>query len=320
VLSHLLRYDGLFSSPSTLKFNQATIHPLQAQGQKYMPDPQTPHKILYIDDEKINLSNFSKAFAGHYAIFTAASAEEAMRIIEKEGEMALVITDQRMPGTTGIELLARVAKAWPETVRIILTAYTDAEEIIDAINQGRVFRYIVKPWDEHELDLSIKNAIELYRLTKQNVQLMQELKEKNISLARINAELEERVALRTRELHEANVRLKYNNDQLTVSHLKEKKMSEELAELNQSLTKRLRELDQALRNIRDLQRLLPICSYCKKIRDDKDYWHELDSYMQQFSDFSFSHSICPDCYKAEMEKIKEETAKKPGKKGDKGGE
>ena len=273
-----------------------------------MPNQQNTPKILYIDDETINLSNFTKAFAGQYTIFTAASADEAMKILEKEGEMELVISDQRM------------AAAWPETVRMILTAYTDADEIIDAINRGQVFRYIVKPWDEHELGLSIKNAIELHRLTKKNTQLMCDLEEKNASLAKINAELEERVALRTRELHEANVRLKYNNDQLTVSHLKEKKMSEELAELNQSLTKRLRELDQALRNIRDLQRLLPICSYCKKIRDDQDYWHELDSYMQQYSDYSFSHSICPECYKAEVEKLKEETAEKPGKKGDKGKE
>ena len=87
-------------------------------------------------------------------------------------------------------------------------------------------------------------------------------------------------------------------------------MSEELAELNQSLTKRLRELDQALRNIRDLQRLLPICSYCKKIRDDKDYWHELDSYMQEYTDFSFSHSICPDCFerhvKPQLKKFEED--------------
>jgi response regulator RpfG family c-di-GMP phosphodiesterase len=278
-----------------------------------MPHQQTLPKILYIDDEKINLSNFKKAFGCQYFIYTAASADAAMKILEKAGEMALVITDQRMPGTTGIEFLAGVAAAWPDTVRIILTAYTDAAEIIEAINQGRVFRYIVKPWNENELSLSIKNAIELYRLTKDNAQLLLELEEKNASLARVNAKLEERVASRTRELHEANVRLKYNNDQLTVSHLKEKKMSAELAELNHSLTKRLRELDQALRNIRDLQRLLPICSYCKKIRDDKDYWHELDAYMQEYTDFSFSHSICPDCYKAEAERIREETMNKPVK-------
>ena len=280
-----------------------------------MANQQTHPKILYIDDEKINLSNFKRAFGCQYFIYTAASADEAMKVLEKEGEMALVITDQRMPGTTGIELLARVAAMWPDTVRMILTAYTDADDIIDAINQGRVFRYILKPWNENELGQSIMNAIELYKLTKANAQLMLDLEEKNASLAGINAELEKRVASRTRELHEANVRLKFNNDQLTVAHLKEKKMSEELAELNQSLTKRLRELDQALRNIRDLQRLLPICSYCKKIRDDKDYWHELDSYMQEYTDFSFSHSICPDCYKAEVEKMKEEAMKNRDKNG-----
>ena len=269
-----------------------------------MSDQQTISKILYIDDETINLSNFKQAFSGQYAIFTAASADEALKVLEKEGEMALVITDQRMPGTTGIELLAKVAAAWPDTVRIILTAYTDAKEIIDAINRGQVFRYIVKPWDEQELGLSIKNAIEIYGLTKQNIQLMRELEEKNASLARINAELEERVASRTRELHEANLRLKYNNDQLTIAHLREQEMSEELVRLNQNLTKRLKELDHALRSIRDLQRLLPICSYCKKIRDDKDYWHELESYMQQYSEFSFSHSICPDCYETAMEEEK----------------
>jgi len=280
-----------------------------------MPDQQQAiPRILYIDDEKINLSNFRQAFDGQYAISTAASADKAMEILDKEGEMALVITDQRMPGTTGIELLAKVAARWPDTVRMILTAYTDAREIIDAINRGQVFRYIVKPWDERELGLSIKNAIEMYGLTKQNILLMRELEEKNVSLARINAELEERVASRTRELHEANVRLRHNNEKLTVAHHNEREMSEELVRLNQVLTQRVRELDKALRSIRDLQRLLPICSYCKKIRDDKDYWHELDTYMQKYSDYSFSHSICPDCYEIAMEKEKKVLEKSRKKK------
>lgn len=283
-----------------------------------MPDQQAIPRILYIDDEKSNLSNFQKAFDGQYAISTAASADKALEVLDKEGEMALIITDQRMPGTTGIELLAKVAALWPDTVRMILTAYTDAREIIDAINKGQVFRYIVKPWDERELGLSIKNAIEMYGLTKQNILLMRELEEKNVSLARINAELEERVALRTSELHEANVRLRHNNDKLTVAHHKEREMSGDLVRLNQVLTQRVRELDKALGSIRDLQRLLPICSYCKKIRDDKDYWHELDTYMQKYSDYSFSHSICPDCYKMAMEKERKVLEKSRKKKGSEG--
>jgi len=261
----------------------------------------TPARILYIDDEQINLSNFTQAFGDKFTIFTAASAGEALKILDKEGEMALVITDQRMPGATGIELLTEIAFRYPDTIRMILTGYTEVHEIIDAINKGQVFRYIVKPWEEDELGLSINNAIEMYWLSRRNAELVEELEEKNTSLAGMNAELEERVASRTRELHDANQRLKRKNDRLLAANLKEQEMGRELARLNKELRERIKELDQALHNVRDLQRLLPICSYCNKIRDDKHSWHNLHNYMQKYSDYSFSHSICPDCYKMYVE-------------------
>jgi len=252
-------------------------------------------KILYIDDEQINLGNFRQAFGDHYCLYTASSAEQARQILNKEGEMALVITDQRMPGTSGIELLTRIASDYPDTVRIILTAYTDAREIIEAINRGHVFRYIVKPWDENDLGLSIRSAAELYKLSKQNAALLEELEEKSVSLARMNAELEERVAARTRQLHETNLLLKQNNDQLTIAHLKEKEMSSELAELNWALRDRFAELQKAVESIRDLQKLLPVCIRCRKMRDDQEYLQDLNLYMQKYPEYTFSQSLCPAC-------------------------
>jgi adenylate cyclase len=130
--------------------------------------------ILYVDDEEQNLISFKAAFRRHYAIYTAMSGKEGLDILQKE-KISLIITDQRMPEMTGVQFLEKVIPAYPETIRMILTGFSDIEVIIDAINTGRVFRYITKPWDSNELKMTIDNACQLYRLQQNNKQLLEEL-------------------------------------------------------------------------------------------------------------------------------------------------
>ncbi len=119
-------------------------------------------KVLYIDDESNNLLGFQAAFRRKYQVFIANSPAEGMGILTEDNDIHVIIADQRMPKSTGVEFFQVVRKAHPDPVRILLTGYTDAEEIISAINKGEIFRYIKKPWDEVELQNAIQNAYELY--------------------------------------------------------------------------------------------------------------------------------------------------------------
>jgi len=121
-------------------------------------------RVLYVDDEEINLINFRETLSDDFEIFTAGSGQEALALLEREGEMALVVSDQRMPGMSGIELLAAIKKMHPDTIRMIISAYTEIHELIDSINKAEVYRYFVKPWQEDQLRLSIGNAVGSYAL------------------------------------------------------------------------------------------------------------------------------------------------------------
>mgnify|MGYP001827181430 CR=1 FL=1 len=133
--------------------------------------------ILYVDDETHNLTSFVATFRQEYKIYTATNGNDALEIM-RENEIKLVITDQRMPEMTGIQLLEKLSPEFPDSIRMILTGFSDIEVIIEAINSGRVFRYITKPWDENELRMTIENARQLFELQTRNKSLMEELQQK----------------------------------------------------------------------------------------------------------------------------------------------
>jgi len=135
------------------------------------------YNILYVDDEEQNLISFKAAFRREYNIYTALSGEEGLKILQNQS-VDLIITDQRMPHMTGIQFLEKVIPQYPDTVRMILTGFSDVEAIIGAINTGRVYRYITKPWDETELHMTIENACQLAELQSKNKQLILDLKQK----------------------------------------------------------------------------------------------------------------------------------------------
>jgi adenylate cyclase len=133
--------------------------------------------ILYVDDEPQNLGSFRAVFRRDYNVLTAESAEEGMKIL-RSNEVHLIITDQRMPGMTGIQFLERVIPEFPDAIRMVLTGFSDIEAIISAINSGQVFRYITKPWDEQELRMTIENAKQIFLLQNRNRNLVTDLQNK----------------------------------------------------------------------------------------------------------------------------------------------
>lgn len=138
--------------------------------------------ILYVDDELNNLTGFKATFRRDYNVFTAQSADEAFKILT-EREFEIIISDQRMADVTGVQFFKKVIEKYPHPVRILLTGFADIEAVVQAINEGHVYRYISKPWDERELRLAIDNALKFYNT--QN-----ELRKRNAELEKANAELE----------------------------------------------------------------------------------------------------------------------------------
>ncbi|MGI8950024.1 MAG: hybrid sensor histidine kinase/response regulator [Chitinophagaceae bacterium] len=148
-----------------------------------MSVPDKKVKVLYIDDEQNNLNAFQASFRRKYNVFTACSSAEGMRVLS-EHPVHVIIADQRMPHSTGVEFFHVVRKSHPDPIRILLTGYTDAEAIVDAINKGEIYRYIRKPWDEIELRNAIQNAHEIFITREQLKHKIAELEKTNDELNR----------------------------------------------------------------------------------------------------------------------------------------
>ncbi len=137
--------------------------------------------VLYVDDEANNLNSFKASFRREFEIYTASSAREARKILENH-EIGVIITDQRMPVMTGIEFLESIIPIYPDTIRILLTGFSDINAVMDAINRGQVYKYLVKPWQNDELKMYIENALEIYNLRKENKELAHKLEIANSEL------------------------------------------------------------------------------------------------------------------------------------------
>jgi phosphoserine phosphatase RsbU/P len=155
-----------------------------------MSDKKSLPPILYVDDEEDNLVVFNSTFRRDYEVHLAKSGMEGLEIMKKH-PIHVIITDQRMPEMTGIQFLEKVIPDYPDSIRMILTGFSDIEAIIQAINTGRVYRYITKPWSREELKINIDKGLETYYLREQNRNLIENLKEANQTL-------EEKVIERTK--------------------------------------------------------------------------------------------------------------------------
>ena len=138
------------------------------------PTAQEQLKLLVVDDELDNLELLHRTFRRSYRVYRASSGQEALDCLQKNGEMAIIISDQRMPKMNGTEFLSLTTESYPDTIRIVLTGYTDVEDLVDAINSGKVFKYITKPWKPQELRQVVDEAAKTYRVLKQRTNALSE--------------------------------------------------------------------------------------------------------------------------------------------------
>jgi len=154
------------------------------------------YNLLIIDDEVEITKALTRQFRRNYNVFSTTSAEEGFGILEKEN-IQVVLSDQRMPGMSGTDFFSKIKDKYPDALKLLLTGYSDIEAVINAINEGQVFRYVTKPWNPAELDSIIKEAFEKYELITNNKKLVHNLNEANLNL-------EAKVKERTKELEMAN--------------------------------------------------------------------------------------------------------------------
>ncbi len=158
--------------------------------------------VLFVDDEPGILSSLRRLFRPHgYTILTAGGGAEGLAVLENE-PVDLVISDMRMPEMDGARFLEQVRQRWPQVVRILLTGYADVSSTIAAINRGEIYRYIAKPWDDQEIVLTVREALERKRLEIENGRLDALIQRQNEELKLLNASLEQKVAERTAELRQ----------------------------------------------------------------------------------------------------------------------
>jgi signal transduction histidine kinase/CheY-like chemotaxis protein len=160
---------------------------MQVRPQRLLDYREFP--VLYVDDEPENLRIFELGFKRDFSVITATSGEQGLALLAQR-PVAVVLSDQKMPGLTGVEFLARARDVDPKTIRMLITAYGDAETLGVAINEGSVYRYIAKPWRPEELRLAVRRAIEVYALDREREQLLRELTTLNRVARTINQELE----------------------------------------------------------------------------------------------------------------------------------
>jgi two-component system NtrC family sensor kinase len=165
-------------------------------------------RILCVDDEENVLSALKRVFMDEkYEVFTAASGAEGLSALREHAPVQVVLSDYRMPTMNGVEFLHEVRTLWPDTVRIVLSGYADTAAVVSAINEGQIYRFIPKPWNEDELKVTIANAFERYALHQQNVHLTQELKKRNEELLALTMVLKDRITDRVGDLETRNRKL-----------------------------------------------------------------------------------------------------------------
>lgn len=155
-------------------------------------------KILCVDDEKNILRSLERLFMDEeYEILTAGNGEEALALLAEQPGVQLVIADYRMPGMDGVDFLKQVNEQWPKTIRIVLSGFADMAAIVGAINEGQIYKFIPKPWNDEELKGTIAKALEVYFLRQRNEKLTDELMEAYLKMEAVNSNLEEEVRARS---------------------------------------------------------------------------------------------------------------------------
>jgi signal transduction histidine kinase len=190
---------------------------------------KSDHLILYVDDERGNRVVFEHTFAEKFHVKVVASAEEALELFKKES-VSVLVTDQRMPDMSGNDLLVRVKELYPEVIRIVITAYSDLDPLLSAVNEGLVARYLVKPWDRLELERILHWAVQAHALGLQSSALQLRLieTERLVTLGTISAAV-------VHDLIQPLTHMTYNADFLASNA----QLAKDLAELVRKNAKKL---------------------------------------------------------------------------------
>lgn len=173
-------------------------------------------QVLLVDDEENILKSLRRLLMGEdMDVLTANSGQEGIDILKKsDGNIGVIVSDQRMPGMSGVEFLERAREINPDAVRIVLTGYADVTAAVDAINRGGAYRYITKPWQDEELVQVIRDAMKQYSLVRENRRLNEVIKRQNEELKKWNAQLEVYVQEQTIEIQKKNEKLETLNKRL----------------------------------------------------------------------------------------------------------
>lgn len=174
------------------------------------------YKVLVVDDEPNILKAIKRLFLGtEYKIITADSGPEGLRAFD-EHDIVVVISDYRMPDMNGVDFLRQVRDRSPETIRIVLSGFADTSAMVEAINDGQIYKFIVKPWNDQELLTAIMRAVDQYNLQKEVRELNTVLSRRNESLRYLTESLEEQVEERTRDLQTRNQALQISQNILNL--------------------------------------------------------------------------------------------------------
>lgn len=177
----------------------------------------TPFTILLVDDESNILKALNRLLrTDGYRLLTAESGADGLGLLAHE-PVDLVISDMRMPEMDGASFLAHVRKHWPDTMRILLTGHADMAQTVSAINQGEIYRFIAKPWNDHELLITVRQALDQLHLRRENQRLLQLTADQNEALKEANSSLEQKVAQRTAELSQLVSFLELTQEELKTS-------------------------------------------------------------------------------------------------------
>jgi type II secretory ATPase GspE/PulE/Tfp pilus assembly ATPase PilB-like protein/FixJ family two-component response regulator len=182
----MARYAELFR---TVLGNQGAEPVVEDESDAIIPD-QNGYTLLFVDDEDGVLKALKRIFQDeNYQILTASSGSEALRMLEKHS-IHLVVSDHRMPGMSGAQLLKQIKERWPEIIRIMLTGYADVQSIMGAVNEGSVYKFITKPWNDEDLRLTISLALQQYALLQENRKLKEVSRQQKEKLKNYSALIE----------------------------------------------------------------------------------------------------------------------------------
>lgn len=193
--------------------------------------------ILLVDDEPNVLSSLSRLLEEEeYHVVTALSGEQGLKVLDKQS-VDLIISDMRMPNMDGATFLKLAAQQWPDTMRILLTGYADLKSTIDAVNQGRIFKYLNKPWDDDEIIRTVNDALEIKHLRDYNRKLEQIRAEQNAKLLELTEQQEATIQRRTAELQQTAMQLDMAYQELQEAYYQTVPLLAHLIELNERYKK-----------------------------------------------------------------------------------